>query len=499
MSTTIEAQGRTIDEAIQVALNQLGTSRDKVDIEIVHHPRAGFLGIGARRAKVRATLRRGVMLDGEEFDMSASSDLSEKPRRRRRRGGRGRGTRAEGGETRAPEEKERRADSGGREQRGGREEQRPREDQRGRQRDRDREKRPREEQRGRGRDDQRREDRPRDERGRDERQNQERPREERPREERPREERGRGERGGRDRRGGRGQGGEGRDRRGRSQEPRGERPRGETRQADAASPGAESENREHLPEPAQRAELPRWTRNDSSAEGAAGQGAAAEPTPASSLGGMSSAEPGPEPGSDAEEARGAAGESVDLETARERALQIVQDLMSRMGFPCDVAAEIDDVVGEVVVSVRADSEGLLIGRRGQTLDSLEHIVNRMVMRGEGSGDGRVLLDIGDYRRRRREALIDLAQRLRGRALGEQRTVQVSPMSPRDRKFFQQALAAEADVEVRALGAGFYRRMIVAPAGMGAAAMAEAERAGSMEDEEGPGDLHDSSADPEQER
>ncbi|HYC55090.1 MAG TPA: KH domain-containing protein [Candidatus Binatia bacterium] len=171
-------------------------------------------------------------------------------------------------------------------------------------------------------------------------------------------------------------------------------------------------------------------------------------------------------------------------------MQIVADLMAKMGFPSDVSAEVDDTVGEVVVSVRAESEGLLIGRRGQTLDSLEHIVNRMVMRGEASGDGRILLDIGDYRRRRREALVDLAQRLRGRALGEQRTVQVSPMSPRDRKFFQHALAAEADVDVRALGAGFYRRMIVAPAGMGAAAVAEAERAPSSDDDESADDVAD---------
>src|SRR5438128_10805869 len=93
MATTIEAQGLTVDEAIQIALNQLGVSRDKVEIDILHHPRRGLLGIGARRAKVRATIRESVMLDGEEFDMSGGADLDDKPRRRRRRGGRNRGGR----------------------------------------------------------------------------------------------------------------------------------------------------------------------------------------------------------------------------------------------------------------------------------------------------------------------------------------------------------------------------------------------------------------------
>ena len=133
---------------------------------------------------------------------------------------------------------------------------------------------------------------------------------------------------------------------------------------------------------------------------------------------------------------------------------------------------------------------LLIGRRGQTLDSLEHVLNRMAMRGDAHADGRVLLDIGDYRGRRREGLQELAGRLRERAVGEGRSVQVSPMSPRDRKFFSQAFEGDAAVEVRAVGTGFYRRVIVAPAGMGAEALAAAEAAGpeeGMDAAGGPGD------------
>lgn len=171
-----------------------------------------------------------------------------------------------------------------------------------------------------------------------------------------------------------------------------------------------------------------------------------------------------------------------LEAIRVRAEELVKELLAKMGFAAEVSALVDEAAGEAVVSVRAENEGLLIGRRGQTLDSLEHIINRMVLRGDAGGDGRVLLDIGDYRRRRRESLEELANRLRTRAVGERRTVQVSPMSPRDRKFFAQAFADDESVEVRALGAGFYRRVIVAPAGMGAAAVAAAEAAGGADED-----------------
>ena len=81
MSNTIEAQGVTVDEAIQLALNQLGVGRDSVEIAILHHPRSGFLGIGMRRAKVRATVREDALEDGAEFDMSEGR----RGRRRRRR------------------------------------------------------------------------------------------------------------------------------------------------------------------------------------------------------------------------------------------------------------------------------------------------------------------------------------------------------------------------------------------------------------------------------
>jgi spoIIIJ-associated protein len=176
-------------------------------------------------------------------------------------------------------------------------------------------------------------------------------------------------------------------------------------------------------------------------------------------------------------------EPVDLEPIRLRAEELVRGMLTRMGFSAEVSSSVDEAAGEAVVSVRSESEGLLIGRRGQTLDSLEHIVNRMVLRGEAPSDGRVLLDIGDYRRRRRESLEELAGRLRARAVGERRTVQVSPMSPRDRKFLALAFAGDDAVEIRTLGAGFYRRVIVAPAGMGAAAVAAAEAGAGLGDED----------------
>jgi len=483
MATNIEAQGQTVDEAIQIALNQLGVSRDKVEIEILHHPRRGLLGIGARRAKVRATVRESVMLDGEEFDMSDGSDLDDKPRRRRRRGGRnrpgGRDDRPESAPAAAPRsaappsarepgragEGERRGDGRrggegdggrGRGDGGGR----GRDDRRGGGRG-------RQEPRNAPRDDQQRGDRPAADaqpRG-----GQDQPRDPGGRQE-PREGGGRNEpREG----GGRNEPREG----GGRQDQRGERSQQRGRQQQAPR------------EQGDRRDRGRSGGRDRSSDNADFPSAAAEGASApSDTGPRFASESGgePRPSQVNNPRRSPAAEEPPLDAAaldaiRERAVELVQGLLSRMGFAAEVTSSIDESAGEAVVSVRSESEGLLIGRRGQTLDSLEYIVNRMALRGDAYVEGRVLLDIGDYRRRRRESLEELASRLRVRAVEERRTVQVSPMSPRDRKFLAQAFANDDSVELRALGAGFYRRVIVAPAGMGAAAFAAAESAMDIED------------------
>jgi len=498
MSTSIEAQGHTVDEAIQIALNQLGVSRDKVEIDILHHPRRGVLGIGARRAKVRATIRESVMADGEEFDMSGDTDLDDKPRRRRRRGGRNRSGGRDGDAPESPGDTTPRpaaaaAAAAPREQvrgDGGRDAGRGRGGDGGRSRD------DRRGGGGRGRGDQRGGERAAGPEGRPDNQP---------------------PRGGQQQRGSQrgGQQGRGQDQRRGSDQQRGsEQQRGpESQRGGDQQRGADQQRGSEAPRDGGREDSRDRSSQRGGRQGArdqgdrrdagrsegdrrdAGRSGRSDTAGAAAFDDLSSRPEGSGPQA-TEQSR--SGQIVSprrpsaddeppldaetLELVRARAEELVKELLQKMGFPAEVTSTIDEAAGEAVVSVRSESEGLLIGRRGQTLDSLEHIVNRMTLRAEAYVEGRVLLDIGDYRKRRRESLDELASRLRARAVGERRTVQVSPMSPRDRRFFAQAFADDESVEVRSLGAGFYRRVIVAPAGMAASAVAAAEAAGEVEDD-----------------
>jgi len=117
------------------------------------------------------------------------------------------------------------------------------------------------------------------------------------------------------------------------------------------------------------------------------------------------------------------------------------------------------------VAVAAEEGGaVLIGRRGTTLDALEHIINRMTTGADPGARVRVALDVCGYRERRKANLGEVAARLKQHALSTGRRVQITPLSPSDRVVFQEALAGDESVSTRILGSGFYRRVLVIPRG-----------------------------------
>jgi spoIIIJ-associated protein len=145
-----------------------------------------------------------------------------------------------------------------------------------------------------------------------------------------------------------------------------------------------------------------------------------------------------------------------------RCKAILGELTNHLGVSCSVAARLGED-GSVIVEVAGDSGGLLIGRRGQTLDAIEYILNRIVTRDGEPSVGRIVLDVERYRERRREYLTALAQRLAGKVRQTGRVVTLNPMSPRDRRIVHMALQDEGAVETRSQGDGHFRKVLIVPA------------------------------------
>ena len=120
--------------------------------------------------------------------------------------------------------------------------------------------------------------------------------------------------------------------------------------------------------------------------------------------------------------------------------------------------------GTIHLSLSAPDSGMIIGRRGQTLDAMEHIVSRIVFRDDGERGLRISLDVEGYRKRREESLRQLAHRLAGKAKDTGAVVTLNPMSPRDRRIVHLALQGDPDVTTVSQGEGNYRRLLITPQG-----------------------------------
>lgn len=140
-----------------------------------------------------------------------------------------------------------------------------------------------------------------------------------------------------------------------------------------------------------------------------------------------------------------------------RARGVLEELLRLMGSSAVI--EPDEAAG-VHLAVRGDASGVLIGRRGQTLDAIEYLVNRIV-HDEGS---HLVVDIEGYRQRRRLTLEEMARRVAERALQRGKAVTLSPMSPRDRRIVHLALQDDPRVTTRSAGTGFYRKIVITPEG-----------------------------------
>ena len=114
-----------------------------------------------------------------------------------------------------------------------------------------------------------------------------------------------------------------------------------------------------------------------------------------------------------------------------------------------------------VVDIQGEDAGLLIGRRGETLNALQFIVNLLLTR-QGERDDRIVVDVEQYRERRRRNLTTLAQRTAERVTSSGRAITLEPMSAADRRIIHMALADHARVATESDGEGRDRKVTVRP-------------------------------------
>ena len=136
----------------------------------------------------------------------------------------------------------------------------------------------------------------------------------------------------------------------------------------------------------------------------------------------------------------------------------LHNVLTAMHMEVELHSEIDEE-GALSINMSGDDMGILIGKRGQTLDSLQYLTNRVANKMQ-SGYVRVKLDTEDYRKRRQETLENLARNIAHKVKRTRRPVTLEPMNPYERRIIHSALQGDRSVTTHSEGEEPYRRVVV---------------------------------------
>ena len=146
---------------------------------------------------------------------------------------------------------------------------------------------------------------------------------------------------------------------------------------------------------------------------------------------------------------------IDFEA---RAYDFLTDIFVGMGLRVDIDITFEEKRMNIVLS--GDNMGIVIGKRGDTLDALEHLVSLCVNRGDGEYI-RVSLDTENYREKRKATLINLAENLAHSVVKNKKKVTLEPMSSNERRIIHSTLQNNENVDTYSVGDELNRKVVIA--------------------------------------
>ena len=150
----------------------------------------------------------------------------------------------------------------------------------------------------------------------------------------------------------------------------------------------------------------------------------------------------------------------EIKDIEERALVFLKDVFASMDLgEVTITSKYNTTDGCLEVDFEGEDMGILIGKRGQTLDSLQYLTSLVVNKGK-SDYIRVKLDTEDYRRRRKETLENLARGIAYKVKKTRKPVVLEPMNPYERRIIHSALQGNKFVETVSEGEEPYRHVVV---------------------------------------
>ncbi|MDP6737614.1 MAG: RNA-binding cell elongation regulator Jag/EloR [Dehalococcoidales bacterium] len=156
--------------------------------------------------------------------------------------------------------------------------------------------------------------------------------------------------------------------------------------------------------------------------------------------------------------------AVPQDDATEITKAVLEKLLVLMGVEGSITSQVETVTEgtpSVTVNIHGDDLGILIGRRGQTLSSLQYLV-RLMVNLQTKSRAPIIVDIEDYKQRRYRVLEDFARQIAEQVKAQDRSFTFEPMSSFERRIIHITLADYPGVTTKSVGSGKERQVIVLP-------------------------------------
>ncbi len=152
-----------------------------------------------------------------------------------------------------------------------------------------------------------------------------------------------------------------------------------------------------------------------------------------------------------------------IEEVKKRAEEFLSQVFEAMGIEVHMESVYNESDGSLTIDFSGENMGVLIGKRGQTLDSLQYLTG-LVLNKKTSVYVKVKLDTENYRARRRETLENLARGIAYKVKKTRKAVVLEPMNPYERRIIHSTLQGNRNVETYSEGEEPYRHIVVKPKG-----------------------------------
>ena len=146
-----------------------------------------------------------------------------------------------------------------------------------------------------------------------------------------------------------------------------------------------------------------------------------------------------------------------------KAKDLLEGILQRIPLECQIT--VNETAEKIILNIEGDNSGLLIGKRGQNIDALQYILNKSINK-LNHDHKMIMIDSGEYRKRREEFLLGLAERIREKVKKTMKPVSIGHMNAHDRRLIHMVLQEDESLITQSRGEGKFRKIVILPARTG---------------------------------